>query len=226
MSERKIVLSIRWIEIDRILRRSRSSSRRSLSCPTFCSRLRSARRAIFSYIRASSTRRLTRMKLRDVFLREATYRVRSTRGICWKGERGRIKKKREKKKKKRRRKGRLPRPYNDRGRSEEKRGRRKSRYLKLHGSFYYLSPAISASTRSHIFWPGDRSMICAAASRIRRRSIGRHRSPASLLAISALLSARAEKMEKVLASPSLYSTLLSQEKKRRLHAVSPTYFLT
>lgn len=165
------------------------------------------------------------MKLRYVFLREATYRVHSTRGICWKGERGRIRKKKEKKKKKRRRKGRLPRPYNDRGRSEEK-GRQKSRYLKLHGSFYYLSPAISASTRSRIFWPGDRSMICAAASRIRRRSIGRHRSPASLLAISALLSARAEKMEKAQASPSLCSALISQKKKRRLHAVSPTYLLT
>lgn len=153
------------------------------------------------------------MKLRDVFLREATYRVRSTRGICWKGKRGRIRKKKEKKEKRRRRKkGRLPRPYNDRGRSEEK-GRQKSRYLKLHGSFYYLSPAISASTWSRIFWPGDRSMICAAASRIRRRSIGRHRSPASLLAISAPLSARAEKMEKAPASPSLYSALLSQKKK-------------
>lgn len=134
------------------------------------------------------------MKLRDVFLREATYRVRSTRGICWKGERGRIRKKREKKKKKRRRrKGRLPRPYNDRGRSEEKRGRRKSRYLKLHGSFYYLSSAISASTRSRIFWPGDRSMICAAASRIRRRSIGRHRSPARLSSQFPLFSPREQK---------------------------------
>lgn len=152
------------------------------------------------------------MKLRDVFLREATYRVHCTRGICWKDERGRIRKTKEKKRRKRGRKGRLPRPYNDRGRSEEK-GGQKSRYLKLHGSFYYLSPAISASTRSRIFWPGDRSMICAAASRIRRRSIGRHRSPASPLAISVLLSARAEKMEKAVASPSLYSTLLSQKKK-------------
>lgn len=187
--------------------------------------MRSARRAIFSYIRASSTRRLTRTKLRDVFLREATYRVHSTRGICWKDERGRIRRTKEKKKRKRGRKGRLPRPYNDRGRSEEK-GRQESRYLKLHGSFYYLSPAISASTRSRIFWPGDRSMICAAASRIRRRSIGRHRSPASPLAISALLSARAEKNgESCCESVSVFRSSFPEE-KRRLHVVSPTYFLT